>query len=296
MMDNLLSMQQLSTDDMLRIVKRAVAIKNGEYEPFSQQLFVANLFFENSTRTKLSFEVAEARLGMERIPFEVSTSSVQKGESLYDTCKTLEAIGCDALVIRHPQEAYYEELEGLNIPIINGGDGSGSHPTQSLLDIMTIYEKFGTFEGLNIVICGDIKHSRVAKSNCDALTRLGANVFFSAPKSFQYGALDIDYVDLDEVIDQVDVVMLLRVQHERHDVATKITQVTYNSEYGMNQARYDRLKPDAIVMHPAPVNRGVEILGELIEAPKSVIFEQMTNGVYTRMSILEDVLADRLAQ
>lgn len=296
MMDNLLSMQQLSTDDMLRIVKRAVAIKHGEYEPFSQQLFVANLFFENSTRTKLSFEVAEARLGMERIPFEVSTSSVQKGESLYDTCKTLEAIGCDALVIRHPQEAYYEELEGLNIPIINGGDGSGSHPTQSLLDIMTIYEKFGTFEGLNIVICGDIKHSRVAKSNCDALTRLGANVFFSAPKTFQDGSLDIDYVDLDEVIDQVDVVMLLRVQHERHDVATKITQVTYNSEYGMNQARYDRLKADAIVMHPAPVNRGVEILGELIEAPKSVIFEQMTNGVYTRMSILEDVLAERLAQ
>ncbi|WP_347301038.1 aspartate carbamoyltransferase catalytic subunit [Dolosigranulum savutiense] len=295
-MDNLLSMQQLSTDDMLRIVKRAVAIKHGEYEPFSQQLFVANLFFENSTRTKLSFEVAEARLGMERIPFEVSTSSVQKGESLYDTCKTLEAIGCDALVIRHPQEAYYEELEGLNIPIINGGDGSGSHPTQSLLDIMTIYEKFGTFEGLNIVICGDIKHSRVAKSNCDALTRLGANVFFSAPKTFQDGSLDIDYVDLDEVIDQVDVVMLLRVQHERHDVATKITQVTYNSEYGMNQARYDRLKADAIVMHPAPVNRGVEILGELIEAPKSVIFEQMTNGVYTRMSILEDVLAERLAQ
>lgn len=296
MMDNLLSMQQLSTDDMLRIVKRAVAIKNGEYEPFSEQLFVANLFFENSTRTKLSFEVAEARLGMERIPFEVSTSSVQKGESLYDTCKTLEAIGCDALVIRHPQEAYYEELEGLNIPIINGGDGSGSHPTQSLLDIMTIYEKFGTFEGLNIVICGDIKHSRVAKSNCDALTRLGANVFFSAPKTFQDGSLDIDYVDLDEVIDQVDVVMLLRVQHERHDVATKITQVTYNSEYGMNQARYDRLKADAIVMHPAPVNRGVEILGELIEAPKSVIFEQMTNGVYTRMSILEDVLAERLTQ
>lgn len=296
MMDNLLSMQQLSTDDMLRIVKRAVAIKNGAYEPFSQQLFVANLFFENSTRTKLSFEVAEARLGMERIPFEVSTSSVQKGESLYDTCKTLEAIGCDALVIRHPQEAYYEELEGLNIPIINGGDGSGSHPTQSLLDIMTIYEKFGTFEGLNIVICGDIKHSRVAKSNCDALTRLGANVFFSAPKTFQDGSLDIDYVDLDEVIDQVDVVMLLRVQHERHDVATKITQVTYNSEYGMNQARYDRLKANAIVMHPAPVNRGVEILGELIEAPKSVIFEQMTNGVYTRMSILEDVLAERLAQ
>lgn len=183
MMDNLLSMQQLSTDDMLRIVKRAVAIKNGEYEPFSEQLFVANLFFENSTRTKLSFEVAEARLGMERIPFEVSTSSVQKGESLYDTCKTLEAIGCDALVIRHPQEAYYEELEGLNIPIINGGDGSGSHPTQSLLDIMTIYEKFGTFEGLNIVICGDIKHSRVAKSNCDALTRLGANVFFFCAKN-----------------------------------------------------------------------------------------------------------------
>lgn len=227
-MRNLLSMNELSTTEIKSIIKRAIEIKNGDYTPFQEKKFVANLFLENSTRTKLSFEMAERKLGIESIPFDAMGSSLSKGESLYDTCKTLESIGCDALVIRHPDDAYYESLEGLNIPVINGGDGSGSHPTQSLLDLMTIYETFGTFD-LDIVICGDIRHSRVAKSNFQALTKLGSRVKFVAPEVYQYDHEDYSYVNFDDVISSVDVVMLLRVQHERHDQVTSDVIEEYNS-------------------------------------------------------------------
>lgn len=239
--------------------------------------------------------MAQAKLGMKTIDFEVSTSSVNKGESLYDTCKTMEAIGCQALVIRHPENKYYEQLEGLNIPVINGGDGSGSHPTQCLLDLMTIYEKFGKFQGLNIIICGDILHSRVAKSNYQALTKLGANVRFVAPESYREAELGATYVEMDDVINDVDVCMLLRVQLERHTEDDRDLIAIYHEQYGLTQARYDALKANAIVMHPAPVNRGVEISSHLVEAEKSVIFEQMTNGVYTRMAILQTLLGQHQA-
>ncbi|HJE19204.1 MAG TPA: aspartate carbamoyltransferase catalytic subunit [Aliicoccus persicus] len=288
-MRNLLSMNELSTTEIKSIIKRAIEIKNGDYTPFQEKKFVANLFLENSTRTKLSFEMAERKLGIESIPFDAMGSSLSKGESLYDTCKTLESIGCDALVIRHPDDAYYESLEGLNIPVINGGDGSGSHPTQSLLDLMTIYETFGTFD-LDIVICGDIRHSRVAKSNFQALTKLGSRVKFVAPEVYQYKHEDYSYVNFDDVISSVDVVMLLRVQHERHDEVTSDVVEEYNSRYGLNEARYNKLKDNAIIMHPAPVNRDVEISSTLVERDKSVIFKQMENGVYTRMSVLELIL------
>lgn len=288
-MRNLLSMNELSTTEIKSIIKRAIEIKNGDYTPFQEKKFVANLFLENSTRTKLSFEMAERKLGIESIPFDAMGSSLSKGESLYDTCKTLESIGCDALVIRHPDDAYYESLEGLNIPVINGGDGSGSHPTQSLLDLMTIYETFGTFD-LDIVICGDIRHSRVAKSNFQALTKLGSRVKFVAPEVYQYDHEDYSYVNFDDVISSVDVVMLLRVQHERHDQVTSDVIEEYNSRYGLNEARYNKLKDNAIIMHPAPVNRDVEISSKLVERDKSVIFKQMENGVYTRMSVLELIL------
>lgn len=288
-MQNLLSMNDLSVTEMMHIIERAVEIKNGKYTMLAEKKYIANLFFENSTRTKLSFEMAERKLGIETIPFDITSSSIQKGESLYDTCKTLEAIGCDALVIRHPDEAYYKELHGLNIPIINGGDGSGSHPTQSLLDLMTIYEHFGTFD-LDVVICGDILHSRVAKSNFQALKKLGSRVGFVAPEVYQYVHEDYSYVSFDDAIESVDVVMLLRVQHERHEADMSYTKEEYNTRYGMNQVRYDKLKDSAIIMHPAPVNRDVEIQSTLIESGKSVIFKQMENGVYTRMSVLEQIL------
>lgn len=271
-------------------IHRAIALKNGKMLHYDN-IFTANLFFENSTRTKCSFEMAERKLGLQVIPFDTSTSSVSKGESLYDTCKTLEAIGCDVLVIRHPENEYYKQLEDLNIPIINGGDGSGQHPTQCLLDLMTIYEEFGKFEGLEVIICGDILNSRVARSNYYALTNLGANVRFVAPEIWQDHSLPASYVQIDDVINKVDVCMLLRVQHERHgDINKGFSKENYNAQFGLTKARYKNTKDTAIVLHPAPVNRDVEIDSDLVEAPKSRIFKQMENGVFTRMSILSQVL------
>lgn len=289
-MDNLLSMDHLSKEDIMRIIKRALEMKGGNFKPFQDRKYIANLFFENSTRTKTSFEMAESKLNITSIPFDVNYSSVSKGETLYDTCKTIEALGGDALVIRHGETEYYGQLVGLGIPVINAGDGSGSHPTQSLLDLMTIYDKFGTFENLNIVIAGDIVHSRVAHSNQQALERLGANVRFSAPEEWIDRNMGVPYVNLDEALAEADVIMLLRVQHERHDVAARFTREEYNRDYGMNPERYERMKKQAIIMHPAPVNRGVEISEELVESEKSVIFEQMKNGVFARMSVLQEIL------
>ncbi|WP_415425645.1 aspartate carbamoyltransferase catalytic subunit [Staphylococcus borealis] len=297
-MNNLLSMEHLSNEDIYDLIQTACDYKSGKQPlPQFEGKFVSNLFFENSTRTKCSFEVAEQKLGLKEVNFETSTSSVQKGESLYDTCKTLESIGVDLLVIRHSQNAYYEELENLNIPIANAGDGSGQHPTQSLLDIMTIYEEYGSFEGLNILICGDIKNSRVARSNFISLTSLGANVMFSSPDEWVDESLDAPYVQIDDVIDQVDIVMLLRVQHERHGITgeANFEANDYHEQYGLTMDRYNKLKDKAIVMHPAPVNRGVEIDSDLVEAPKSRIFKQMTNGMYLRMSVINKLLSGKEA-
>lgn len=289
-MKNLLTMTYLTKDDIMKIITKAQDIKENGADTFGKGMTVANLFFENSTRTKCSFEMAERKLGLEVIPFEISTSSVQKGESLYDTCKTLESIGVDALVIRHSENAYYDTLQGLNIPVLNGGDGSGHHPTQSLLDIMTIYEEYGYFEGLKILISGDIKNSRVARSNADALTKLGAEVMFSAPEQWKCNFSDVPYVEIDDVIDEVDVCMLLRVQNERHDSGTTFSKEDYHNAYGLTIDRYNKLHDNAIVMHPAPVNRGVEIDTSLVESSKSRIFKQMENGVFIRMACIHDVL------
>ena len=289
-MKNLLSMEHVTPKEIEALITRAIDIKHGRPVMKLNDKTVVNLFYENSTRTKLSFEMAEKKLNVERLPFDVSTSSVSKGESLYDTCKTLEAIGADALVVRHPDNKYYEELEHLNIPIINGGDGSGSHPTQSLLDMMTIYENLGQICGLKIAIVGDIKHSRVAKSNAEALTKMGAEVYFSGPVELQDNTLNIPYIGIDEAVKLSDVIMLLRVQHERHESYAQMPKSEYNALYGMNKERMDNMKPHALIMHPAPINRNVEITDEVVEGEKSVIFEQMTNGVFMRMSILESVL------
>ena len=295
-MRNLLSMEHLSTTEIDHLIHKASEFKSGA-RPFPQykDQFVANLFFENSTRTKSSFLVAEQKLGLNLVDFETSTSSVQKGESLYDTCKTLESIGVNLLVIRHSENAYYDKLDNINIPIINGGDGSGQHPTQSLLDIMTIHEEFKRFEGLKVLICGDIKNSRVARSNYHSLTALGAEVMFSSPQEWQDDAIGAPYVDMDEVIDQVDIVMLLRVQHERHgsEEVDHFEAGHYHHDFGLTPERYERLQEHAIIMHPAPVNRGVEIADELVEAPKSRIFKQMENGMFLRMAVIDTILDNR---
>lgn len=289
-MKNLLTMTDLTKNDIMNIITKAQNIKENGVKPFEKGMTVANLFFENSTRTKCSFEMAERKLGLEVIPFETSTSSVQKGESLYDTCKTLESIGVDALVIRHSENAYYDSLEGLNIPVLNGGDGSGQHPTQCLLDLMTIYEEYGYFEGLKILISGDIKNSRVARSNAEALTKLGAEVVFSAPDQWKSDFSNVPYVNIDDVIEEIDVCMLLRVQNERHESGTTFNTEKYHEAYGLTMERYEKLPEQAIVMHPAPVNRGVEIDSSLVESSKSRIFKQMENGVFIRMACIYDVL------
>ncbi len=299
---HLLSMEDLTTKEILALVHRAKELKeqptalSGKLET---QTFVANLFFEPSTRTHKSFEVAEKRLGMEVIEFDAKTSSLNKGETLYDTVKTLEAIGTSICVIRHSEDAYYKSLLAaghLSVSLVNGGDGSGQHPSQCLLDLVTISQEFGHFEGLKVAIVGDISHSRVAKSNMEVLNRLGAQVYFSGPREW-YDAKICDsygqYLPYDDLVDQVDVLMLLRVQHERHDGRETFSKTDYHTHYGLTTERYQRLKESAIIMHPAPVNRDVEIADSLVESPKSRIYQQMQNGVYTRMAILEAILRYR---
>lgn len=292
-MKHCLTTTDLSIEDINEILTDAEYFINGGTWRPERNIFIANLFFENSTRTKCSFEVAERKLGLDIIPFEVSTSSVSKGETLYDTVKTLEAIGVNAVVIRHSQDRYFDELEDkTDSAIINAGDGCGHHPTQSLLDLLTIKQEFGGFEGLKIAIIGDIRHSRVARSNAEALTRLGANVVFSGPSEwFDNGLLQNgEYEPIDEAVKSADVVMLLRIQHERHgDNAVKSID-EYHHSYGLTIEREKTMKDRSIIMHPAPVNRGVEIADSLVECKRSRIFKQMKNGVFIRMAVLKKVI------
>ncbi|EON3096522.1 TPA: aspartate carbamoyltransferase catalytic subunit [Enterococcus faecalis] len=293
---HLLTAEALTDREVMGLIRRAGEFKQGaKWHPEERQYFATNLFFENSTRTHKSFEVAEKKLGLEVIEFEASRSSVQKGETLYDTVLTMSAIGVDVAVIRHGKEKYYDELiqsKTIQCSIINGGDGSGQHPTQCLLDLMTIYEEFGGFEGLKVAIVGDITHSRVAKSNMQLLNRLGAEIYFSGPEEWYDHQFDVygQYVPLDEIVEKVDVMMLLRVQHERHDGKESFSKEGYHLEYGLTNERATRLQKHAIIMHPAPVNRDVELADELVESLQSRIVAQMSNGVFMRMAILEAIL------
>lgn len=292
MMKKLLTMNELSLTEIETILYEAEGFANGTNWMPMQQTMVANLFFEPSTRTKSSFEMAERKLGLEVIPFDAGTSSVLKGETLYDTAKTFESIGVKALIIRHEQDNYFDELRGkLHIPIINAGDGCGNHPTQSLLDLLTIKQEFTSFKGLKISIIGDVRHSRVAKSNADALTRLGAEVVFSGPPEwFDVNNGLAKYEDIDQAVATADVVMLLRIQHERHSDKYDVENGEYLKRFGLNKIREKTMKPCAIIMHPAPINRGVEIDSDLVECSRSRIFKQMQNGVFIRMAVLKNVL------
>ena len=242
--------------------------------------------------------MAEKKLGIDIIDFEPSTSSIKKGESLYDTVLTMSALGTEIAVIRDSKEAFYTELinsKSIQCSIINGGDGTGQHPSQCLLDLMTIYEEYGHFDGLKIAIIGDLKHSRVAKSNMHMLKRLGAEVLFSGPTEWiddsfkEYG----HYAAVDDVVCEADVIMLLRVQHERHESYNDALIATYLDQYGINELREKKMKPSAIIMHPAPVNRDVELQSSLVECERSRIVTQMSNGVYARMAILEAIIVGR---
>ena len=251
-----------------------------------------NAFFENSTRTLFSFEIAGKRLGAQVSNFHPAASSVRKGESLNDTAQTLNAMAPDLLVIRHAANGAAAEVAALmDCPVINAGDGQGEHPTQALLDALTIRQKKGGFEGLKVAICGDIRHSRVAGSNLRSLPLLGADVRVVAPPSLMPDALPAGttgFTDFEEGIAGADVVMMLRIQRERMDEAVADGLGDYRSHYGLTRERLALAAPDAIVMHPGPMNRGVEIDGDVADDPeRSVILDQVSNGVAVRMACLD---------
>lgn len=290
-MKNLTTLRELSVEEIVRILDRAEEFKAGKVDiKEDKSKVIANLFFENSSRTLYSFVMAEKKLGLDQIIFNAESSSLKKGETLYDTVRLFEELGVAAVVIRATEDRYYESLKNLSIPVLNAGDGRGDHPTQSLLDLMTIREEFGKFEGLKVLIAGDIRNSRVAKTNIEVMRRLGMEVKIDAPEEFK----DPNYEYIEDINDlsEFDVVMLLRVQHERHDEKFQVSQEEYLEKYGLNKTKYKTMKDSAIIMHPAPFNRGWEIDTDLAEAPKSRIFKQMANGVYVRMAVLERALED----
>lgn len=290
-MKHFVSMKGLSEHELMQLMKLTSDIEENGIEHFSEQFFVGNLFFEPSTRTKMSFIVAQKRLGIEALDFHAETSSVKKGETMYDTAKTFESIGANLLVVRHPEDHAVQQLASqMSIPVINAGDGAGEHPTQSLLDLYTMYQEFGGFKGLNVAIIGDIKHSRVARSNALALQTLGANVYLSAKAEWQDETLPFPYIAIDDAIKIADVVMLLRVQTERHQEQDYPQEKTYLQKYGLTIERERKMLAHAIIMHPAPVNRGVEIDDSLVEAKRSRIFKQMSNGVTVRMAVIYHLL------
>lgn len=289
---SLLGLKELGRDEIESILDRAAYWENHPVKIHKelQGNIAANMFFENSTRTRFSFEVAEKRLGAEVINFAAAASSVEKGESIYDTVRTLESMGIDVGVIRLKPIGLLAELaESIKVPLVNAGDGNNEHPTQALLDLYTMRKQFGNLAGLNVSIIGDILHSRVARSNLYALRKFGANVSFCAPQNMQARELDAPYVTMDEAI-KGDVVMMLRVQLERHDSGMIKSAEEYREQYGLTVERAKSIADHAIIMHPAPVNRNVEIDGDLVEHPQSRIFPQMENGVPIRMAVIERAL------
>lgn len=290
---SLLGLKELGMQEIESILDRAAY---WEQQPIKvndvlRHKFVANMFFENSTRTRCSFEVAEKRLGAEVINFTAAASSVEKGESIYDTVRTLESMGMDAGVIRLKPVGLLEQIaERVKMPLVNAGDGINEHPTQALLDMYTMRKQFGQLNGLNVAIVGDVEHSRVARSNLWALRKFGARVSFCAPDNMRTHDVDVPYVTMNEAL-QADVVMMLRVQLERHESNMLSSAEQYRAAYGLTLERVARMKSHTIIMHPAPVNRNVEIDDSVVECEQARIFDQMANGVPVRMAVMERAMA-----
>lgn len=303
---HLLSAADLTKEDALGILATAhelAQITDGPNKklPTLRGKTIVNLFFEDSTRTRISFETAAKRLSADVINFSAKGSSVSKGESLKDTAQTLQAMGADAVVIRHGSSGAAKRLadtKWISATVINAGDGTHEHPTQSLLDAYTIQHhlkgKGEDLAGLRVVIVGDILHSRVARSNVLLLTKLGAKVTLVAPPTLlpvgvSDWAVDISY-DLDQVLGDCDAVMMLRIQQERMLNSFFPTEREYSRRYGLNSHRLSMLKSSAIVMHPGPMNRGLEISAESADDIKSVVIDQVKNGVSVRMAVLYELL------
>lgn len=292
---HLLSIRDLSRNDIELFLETAKGFKDVlkrdiKKVPALRGKTVINLFFEPSTRTKTSFEIAEKRLSMDVLNFSVPTSSVVKGESLYDTIKTIEAYGVDFIVIRHSSSgAPHFVAEKINASVINAGDGINEHPTQALLDALSIEENKGVLEGLTIAIVGDIYHSRVAKSNIYLLSQFNNRIRLIAPPTLipDISGYDVEvFSDMDKGLDGVDVIMMLRIQLERQGSAFFPSTQEYFNFWGLDRRRLSLAKEDAIVMHPGPMNRGVEISSEVADSSQSVILEQVTNGLAVRMAVM----------
>ncbi|HIW62687.1 MAG TPA: aspartate carbamoyltransferase catalytic subunit [Candidatus Stackebrandtia excrementipullorum] len=297
MISHLLSAADLDRDFATLVLDTAdgmaAAISNREVRklPTLRGRTVVNLFYEDSTRTRVSFEAAAKRLSADVVTFSAKGSSVNKGESLKDTALTLQAMGADGVVIRHGASGAAQRLTGwLEGSVINAGDGTHEHPTQALLDAYTIRSRFGRLEGLKVAIVGDILHSRVARSNVALLSTFGARITLVAPPTLlpvgvSAWPVDVSY-DFDTALADCDVVMMLRVQAERMNDSFFPSVREYSRRYGLDAVRLARLHDDAIVMHPGPMIRGMEIAAEVADSARSVIVDQVTNGVLVRMAVL----------
>lgn len=294
---DLLGLQNLTVEEIYEILDTAKEMKKlvlsgKKHSDLLKGKALVTLFYENSTRTRSSFELAAKYLGATEINISVATSSVQKGETLIDTGKNLDAMKVDFIVIRHQMAGAPKLLaENVNASVLNGGDGMHEHPTQALLDICTLREKFGKIEGLKVAILGDIKHSRVAMSNLFGLKKLGAEVYFYAPATMMPKEIERLGAHVcnsrEEAIDGADAVMGLRIQLERMNGGLFPSLSEYSRYYGVNDGLLKYAKPEALVLHPGPVNRGVELTPQVIDGEKSVILEQVTNGVAVRMALLK---------
>jgi aspartate carbamoyltransferase catalytic subunit len=297
MIKHLLTMDQLTADDISKILDTAESLRQVTDRPIKKLptlrgRTVCNLFYEASTRTRISFELAAKRLSADVINFSAdSKSSVAKGESFKDTAWTLEAMGVDAIIVRHSSSGAPHQLaKWVQASVLNAGDGQHEHPTQALLDLFSIRERFKDFEGMKVAIIGDVMHSRVARSNVKGLVTMGADVTVVGPPTLippqakSWGAR-VSY-GLDEVLPDMDVCYLLRVQKERQSEQLFPSNREYAAMWGLDARRMAMMKPEALVMHPGPMNRGVEISAEVSESSRSIILDQVTNGLAVRMSLL----------
>lgn len=295
-MKNLLSIADLDRNDIEELLDlsdnfTAVLARPIPKVPALRGRTVVLAFFEDSTRTRTSFDIAARRLSADVVSFATGASSLSKGESIRDTVQTISALGVDAIVVRHRSSGVPHQIaQWTNASVINAGDGWHQHPTQALLDAYTIRARFGSLEGKTIAIVGDITHSRVARSNVDAFTKLGANVILVAPQTLLPARVWEWPVtlasSLDSVLADLDVVSLLRIQAERQNEALFPSVREYRAGYGLTAERARRLSPDALIMHPGPMNRGIEIDAEVADDPRSTVLDQVANGVAVRMAVL----------
>lgn len=294
MIKHFLSLSSFRHDDLLSLIHRAQFFFLHQNQPdkihhLLRHRIFANVFYEPSTRTRCSFEIAAKRLGAEVINFVPENSSVKKGETVYDTLKTFESLGVEGIIFRHSDDHILEQLQPLlKTPLISAGAGKFEHPSQGLLDLLTLYQEFGKLQGLKIAVCGDIKHSRVAGSLMVAAKIFDFEVFLCGPEPLlpEVSEKSIQKAVFDQILPEVDAVMMLRIQLERHE-SLELDAKAYHHNFGMNQKRQLCMKKNAIILHPGPFNRGVEISDDMVEHTQSRIFKQMNNGVAARMAILE---------